>query len=326
MKLKSLVNKEIPVFLAPMAGVTDSPFRTIIAQFGATAVVSEMVSSEALIRNSEKTYRRLIGDGDVKIVQIMGSDPEKMAESAKINEDNGADIIDINMGCPVKKIVNNNSGSALLKDEKLATKIAEMVVKSVKVPVTLKMRLGWDNESKNFKILAKLFEDVGIRMLAIHCRTRAQMYGGTADWKEISDLRNIIKIPYLVNGDIKNCDDVKLALSQSNAHGVMIGRAALGKPWIINQILQKINHEEVVPSPTLKEQYQIVMQHFQNTLDFYGIEHGLRIFRKHFCWYSSGMNGASNFREQINRLNDIKLIEKLVKDFYEDHFDEENTL
>ena len=320
MKLKSLLNKEIPVFLAPMAGVTDTPFRRMVTQFGATAVVSEMVSSEALIRNSEKTYRRLTGGGNIKIVQIMGSDPHRMAESAKINEDNGADIVDINMGCPVKKIVNNNSGSALLKDEKLAVKIAETVVNSVKIPVTLKMRLGWDSESKNFRSLAKQFEDAGIRMLAIHCRTRSQMYGGTADWTEISDLKDIIKIPYLVNGDIKNCDDVRQALDQSNANGVMIGRGALGKPWRLNQILQRINHGKDIPTPSLEEQYQIVMRHFRDTLDFYGTEHGLRIFRKHFCWYSSGMSGAASFREKINHLNDIKSIEDTVRIFYEDHF------
>ena len=320
MKLKSLLDKEVPVFLAPMAGVTDTPFRRIVSQFGATAVVSEMVSSEALVRNSEKTYRRLTGGGNVKIVQIMGSDPQRMAESAKINEENGADIVDINMGCPVKKVVNNNSGSALLKDEKLAAKIAEAVVKSVKIPVTLKMRLGWDAESKNFRSLAKQFEEVGIRMLAIHCRTRSQMYGGTADWSEISDLKDIIDIPYLVNGDIKNCDDVRQALNQSNARGIMIGRAALGRPWLLNQILQKINHGKDIPAPSPEEQYQSVMQHFHDTLNFYGAEHGLRIFRKHFCWYSSGMSGASSFREKINHLDSVKSIEDAVGIFYEDHF------
>ena len=320
MKLNSLLNDGFPVFLAPMAGVTDAPFRRLVSKFGATAVVSEMVSSEALVRNSKKTYRRLTGGGDAKIVQIMGSDPQRMAESAKINEDNGADIIDINMGCPAKKIVSNNSGSALLRDEKLAVSIAEAVVKSVKIPVTLKMRLGWDDKSKNFKSLAKQFESVGIRMLSIHCRTRAQMYSGVASWGEIFDLKDIIKIPYLVNGDIKNSDDAKHALVLSNAYGVMIGRAALGKPWLLNQILQKINYGRDIPSPTLEEQYLIVIGHFQDVLNFYGAEHGLRIFRKHFCWYSSGMSNSSLFREKINQMDDIKSIEELVKSFYAGHF------
>lgn len=321
MKLDSLFNNnKVPVFLAPMAGVTDTPFRNLVCEFGVTAVVSEMVSSEALTRNNEKTLKRLTGNNPVKIVQIVGSDPQRMAESAKINENNGADIIDINMGCPVKKIVNNCSGSALLKDEKLARKIAEAVVKAVKIPVTLKMRLGWDNESKNFKSLAKQFEEVGVRMLAIHCRTRSQMYSGSANWQEIADLKDIIKIPYLVNGDIKTCEDVRQALSQSNANGVMIGRASLGKPWLLNQIWQQINFKNKIASPTTEEQYKIVMHHFSDTLEFYGIEHGIRIFRKHFCWYSSGMSGASSFREKINKLSDVNEIKLLVQKFYQNHF------
>ena len=319
MKLNSLLNNGTPVFLAPMAGVTDAPFRKLVSEFGATAVVSEMISSEALVRNSEKTFRRLTGGENVKIVQIMGSDPQRMAESAKINEANGADIIDINMGCPVKKVVNNNSGSALLRDEELAILIAESVVKSVKIPVTLKMRLGWNDESKNFKTLAKEFENSGVRMLSIHCRTRSQMYSGTANWEELSGLNDIIKIPYLVNGDIKNYDDAKRAMAVSNAHGVMVGRGALGRPWLLNQILQKINHNKEVPDPTLEEQYEIVMRHFYDTLDFYGSEHGLRIFRKHFCWYSSGMSNAAYFREKINHEKKIQSIEKLVRSFYNDH-------
>jgi len=320
MKLSSLLTNGIPVFLAPMAGVTDAPFRKLVSEFGVTAVVSEMISSEALVRNSKKTFRRLTGGMGIKIVQIMGSDPQRMAESAKINEANGADIIDINMGCPVKKVVNNNSGSALLRDENLAISIAEAVVKSVKIPVTLKMRLGWDDKSKNFRTLAKQFENSGIRMLAIHCRTRSQMYSGTANWEELSRLNEIIKIPYLVNGDIKNYDDAKQAMAISNAYGVMIGRAALGKPWLLNQILQKINHNKEISTPTLEKQYEIVMQHFYDTLDFYGVEHGLRIFRKHFCWYSSGMSNAATFREKINQQNEIRSIEKLVRDFYAEHF------
>lgn len=320
MKLNLLLSNGFPVFLAPMAGVTDAPFRRLVSKFGATAVVSEMISSEALVRNSKKTYRRLTGGGDIKIVQIMGSDPERMAESAKINEDNGADIIDINMGCPAKKIVNNNSGSALLRNESLAVSITEAIVKSVKIPVTLKMRLGWDDKSKNFKSLAKQFENAGIRMLSIHCRTRAQMYSGTANWSEIFDLKDIIKIPYLVNGDIKNSNDAKHALALSNACGVMIGRAALGKPWLLNQILQKINYGKDIPSPTLEEQYAIVMEHFQDVLNFYGTEHGLRIFRKHFCWYSSGMSNASLFREKINQMDNVDSIKDLVKKFYVEHF------
>ena len=312
MKLYSLINKEIPVFLAPMAGVTDAPFRYLVSKFGVSAVVSEMISSEALVRTNEKTYRRLINKSDSKIAQIMGSDPQKMAEAAKINEDYGADVIDINMGCPVKKIINNNSGAALMKDEILATKIAESVVKSVSIPVTLKMRLGWDNEHKNFEKLAQNFEEVGIKMLTIHCRTRSQMYSGKAAWAEIAPLKDIIKIPYLCNGDIKNSEDAVNALKLSRANGIMVGRAALGRPWLLNQILKFLNEKKIIPDPSLEEQYNIIMEHFQNTLDFYGEPHGVKIFRKHFCWYSSGLSGASSFRDQINRLENIDSIKSLV--------------
>ena len=320
MKLNSLFNNRIPVFLAPMAGVTDAPFRELVSKFGVSATVSEMISSEALTRNSRKTYKRLVDSNNVNIVQIMGSNPKLMSQSAKISEDNGADIVDINMGCPVKKIVNNNSGAALLKDERLAVAIAEMVVKSVKVPVTVKMRLGWDSSSKNFRNLAKQFESVGVRMISIHCRTRTQMYSGIANWKEICDLEEIIQIPYLVNGSICNYEDAQHALTLSQAQGIMIGRAALGHPWFLNQILKKINFQKEVPSPSLEDRYKIIMEHFQNTLSFYGVDHGIKIFRKQFCWYSSGMSGAANFRDKINQATDVHTIELLVNNFYANHF------
>lgn len=315
MKLTKLFN-ETPVFLAPMAGVTDAPFRNTVLKFGATAVVSEMISSEALVRNNLKTRKRLTNDSEVKIIQIVGADPNKMAECAKINQDCGADIIDINMGCPVKKIINSDAGSALMKNEKLAVSIAEAVVKAVKIPVTLKMRLGWDNEHKNYLHLAKLFEEVGIRMLAIHCRTRSQMYSGIANWSELSKLKEIIKIPYLCNGDIKTLDNTYQALNESKANGIMIGRGALGKPWILKQMLQYLSKQPISPSPNIEEQYKIVMEHFHETCEFYGLLYGIRIFRKHFCWYSSGLPGSATFREKINKMQNINEIKKLIKLFY----------
>lgn len=313
MKLNSLFENQIPVFLAPMAGVTDAPFRDLVCKLGVSAVVSEMISSEALVRNNQKTQKRLQNSSDVKIFQIMGSDPQKMADSAKINEDSGADIIDINMGCPAKKVVNNNSGASLLKDEKLAVSIAEAVVKSVKIPVTVKMRLGWSQES--FITLAKALEDVGVRMLAIHCRTRSQMYSGSANWKAISVLRDMIKIPYLCNGDIRSPQDAIRALEESQADGIMVGRGALGRPWLLNQIMHFVNDRQEIPNPSLPEQYEIMMEHFHNTLSFYG-EQGIRIFRKHFCWYSQGMSGAAAYREKINKINDQAELEKIVREFY----------
>jgi tRNA-dihydrouridine synthase B len=316
------------VFLAPMAGVTDAPFRELVRSFGATAVVSEMVSSEALVRNSKKTYRRLANKNDdtLKIMQIVGYDPVHMAESAVINEDFGTDVIDINMGCPVKKIVCNNSGSALMRNEDLAVKITESVVKAVKVPVTVKMRLGWDADHINFSNLARKFEGVGVRMLAIHCRTRNQMYSGTADWSKLKELKEKIKIPYLCNGDIKSSETAVGALQQSNANGIMIGRAALGKPWLLRQIMNCLQDGEITDEhsrhfcPTLEEQFKIIMQHFQSTIDFYGENRGIRMFRKHFCWYSSGLDESSFFREVINTSDDLSFIKKYVKSFYEKRF------
>jgi len=311
-----------PVLLAPMAGVTDAPFRKIVMDFGATAVVSEMVSSEALIRSSKKTYRRLVDKGDnvLKIVQIVGANPQNMAESAVINEGFGADVIDINMGCPARKIVSNESGSALMKNEDLAVRIAEAVVNAVRVPVTLKMRLGWDNENINFMSLAKKFEEVGVQMLSIHCRTRSQMYGGKADWLKIKELRSVIKIPYLCNGDIKSGEDAETALRDSDAHGVMIGRGALGRPWLLNQVIRFLDDKKNIPTPSIEAQYRVVMEHFRSVLDFYGKIHGIRVFRKHFCWYSNGLSGSSNFRETISRAEDLCFIEKHVEEFYEKNF------
>jgi tRNA-dihydrouridine synthase B len=243
-----------------------------------------------------------------------------MAESAIINENLGADAIDINMGCPARKIVSNESGSALMKDEDLAVKIAEAVVKAVKIPVTLKMRLGWDASNINCLSLAEKFEDVGIRALAIHCRTRAQMYSGKADWSAITELKDIVKIPYLCNGDIKSGEDATRALQESRANGVMIGRAALGRPWLPNQIMKFLDEGKILPSPPLEEQLKIVMEHFDAVLDFYGKDRGVKLFRKHFCWYSGGLTGSSNFREIINRAEDVSFIKNYARDFYEERF------
>ncbi|MDR2723828.1 MAG: tRNA dihydrouridine synthase DusB [Holosporaceae bacterium] len=323
MNLNDYLGQEPHVFLAPMAGITDAPFRELVLDFGATATVSEMISSEALVRSNAKTYSRLRGQSKdtLKIVQLLGANPKIMAASAVINEELGVDVIDINMGCPARKIVSNNSGAALMINEDLALKIAEAVIKAVKIPVTLKMRLGWDSKSINFLSFAKKFEDIGIQMLTIHCRTRSQMYREQADWSLIRELRNVIKIPYLCNGDIKSEKDAILALKESQAHGVMVGRAALGKPWLLNQIMKFLNKNEIIPSPPLDKQFQIIMAHFQAVLDLYGELRGIKIFRKHFCWYSSKLSGSSNFRKVINQSEDLSFIKNYVKDFYEKRFE-----
>lgn len=318
MKFDDIFTGSAPVFLAPMAGITDDPFRCLVSSFGASAVVSEMVSSEALIRNSNKTYIRLLNSNKniLKIVQIVGANPENMAKSAIINEELGADAIDINMGCPARKIVSTDSGSALMKDEDLAVKIAKSVVKSVKIPVTVKMRLGWDSENLNFASLAKKFEDVGIQILSIHCRTRKQMYSGKADWSAISCLHDLISIPYLCNGDIVSPELAVSAMKESRANGIMIGRGALGKPWLLRQIMDIFEGREPRKSPSISEQFKIVMNHFAETLDFYDELHGIRFFRKHFCWYSTGLTGAASFRVAINKMENLSEIKKLVEEFY----------
>lgn len=318
MKFEDMFSGNVPVFLAPMAGITDDPFRRVVSSFGATAVVSEMVSSEALVRNIAKTYVRLQSSNRniLKIVQIVGANPENMAKSAIINEELGANAIDINMGCPVRKIVSNDSGSALMKDEELAIKIAKAIVKSVKIPVTVKMRLGWDSESINFASLARKFEDIGIKMLAIHCRTRKQMYSEKADWSQIARLRDEISIPYLCNGDIISPETAAAALNASRANGVMIGRGALGKPWLLRQIMDAFEGSKPRKPPSISEQFEIVMSHFAEVLDFYGESSGIRIFRKHFCWYSAGFAGASNFRTTINKAEELPEIKKIVEEFY----------
>lgn len=329
MKFEEIFRDAPPVFLAPMAGVTDAPFRKLVESLGVTATVSEMISSEALTRNSAKTFRRIESDAALKIVQIMGADPERMAESAVINENFGASVIDINFGCPARKIVSNESGSALMKDEDLAVRIAEKVIAAVKIPVTIKMRLGWDSENINCFSLAKKFEDVGVKMVTVHCRTRNQMYSGKADWSLLRKMSDIIKIPYICNGDIKTPEDAMRALAESGANGVMVGRAALGRPWLLNQIMQFLKNGSSWPKsttsiptpppsfpPSRSEIFEIVDRHFEDVIKFYGEIHGLRIFRKHFCWYTTGMRDASIFREKINKVEDISLARAYIREFF----------
>jgi tRNA-dihydrouridine synthase B len=207
-----------------------------------------------------------------------------------------------------------------MKDENLAQRIAESVVKSVKIPVTAKMRLGWDSEHINCLNLAKKLETAGVSMLTIHCRSRSQMYTGKANWSAIKELKNILKIPYLCNGDIKSGEDALLALKESGADGISIGRGTLGKPWLLRQIMELLHHGRIIQSPNLIHQHRIVLNHFQNTLNFYGEQQGVRIFRKHFCWYSSGISGSSIFRETINKAENVGFIKNYLEDFYAEHF------
>lgn len=306
------------VLLAPMSGVTDLPFRRLVKKFGASLVISEMIASRAMILQTKQSIQKCQNDGHFPMsVQLAGCDPEVMAEAAKLNEDMGADIIDINFGCPVKKVVNGFAGSALMKDEDLATRIMEQVVKAVKIPVTMKTRLGWNSLNLNAPSLAKKAEDVGIQMLVIHGRTRCQMYNGSADWEAISKVKEAVNIPVIANGDIKNSDHAKEALKLSKADGVMVGRGCYGKPWLINQISEEINGKEVTKTPSMEEQKNIVLNHFEEMIDHYGEQTAIPLARKHIGWYSAGLEGSAGFRAKVNTTLGKENVKNLIEEFYE---------
>lgn len=309
------------VLLAPMSGVSDLPFRKIVKKFGAGLVVSEMIASRAMIektRNSMQKCKFEHKDSAMPdVVQLAGCDPEVMAEAAKINQDLGADIIDINFGCPVKKVVGGNAGSALMKDEKLATKILAATVKAVDIPVTLKMRMGWDHEHLNAPKLAKIAEDLGIKMITIHGRTRCQMYRGQADWQFISKVKQEVTIPVIANGDIKTFADARKALKDSNADGIMIGRASYGKPWFISQVSNYLaGKTELIAEPEIAEKKVIILNHLKDVVELYGEENGVKMMRKHLGWYSSMMKNSAEFRKNINKMVSYDEMAKIINSFF----------
>ena len=306
------------VLLAPMSGVTDLPFRRLVKKFGASLVISEMIASRAMILQTKQSIMKCQNDGHFPMsVQLAGCDPEVMAEAAKLNEGMGANIIDINYGCPVKKVVNGFAGSALMKDEDLATRIMDSVVKAVKIPVTMKMRLGWNSENLNSPSLAKKAEDVGIKMLVVHGRTRCQMYNGNANWELISKVKDAVKIPVIANGDIRNGENAKEALRLSGADGVMIGRGCYGKPWLINQINEEINNKPITATPTILEQRDIVLNHFDEMIEHYGEQTAIPLARKHIGWYSAGLDGSAVFRAKVNTTFGQENVKELIAQFYE---------
>jgi len=307
------------VLLAPMSGVTDLPFRRLVKKFGAPLVISEMIASRAMIMQTRDSLKKCQKDDAIypMSVQLAGCDPEVMAEAAKLNEDLGANIIDINFGCPVKKVVNGFAGSALMKDEDLATRIMDAVVKAVKIPVTMKMRLGWNYENLNSPSLAKKAEDVGIKMLTVHGRTRCQMYNGSANWELISRVKDAVKIPIIANGDIKNSDDARKALELSKADGVMIGRACYGKPWLISQIMAELRGQAAVSPPPLNEQKNVVLNHFEEMIEHYGEQVAIPLARKHIGWYSSGLKGSADFRAKINITQGAENVREAIENFYD---------
>jgi tRNA-dihydrouridine synthase B len=304
--------------VAPMAGVTDRPFRQLCKKMGAGMAVSEMVTSNSLLYGSAKTLRRANHEGEVNpiSVQIAGADPKMMAEAAKYNVDNGAQIIDINMGCPAKKVCNVMAGSALLKDEPLVAQILKAVVGAVDVPVTLKIRTGWDKQNRNAVTVARMAEDIGVKALAMHGRTRACLYTGNAEYDTIAAVKQAISIPLIANGDITTPEKAKHVLEYTQADAVMIGRAAQGRPWIFREIEHYLQTGEHLPPPEVTEIHRVMLEHLQDLYGFYGIETGVRVARKHISWYTKGLAGSANFRHEMNQLQSVEEQLAAINDFF----------